>query len=315
MTERRPLGARLTELFAEDAPDRAPLHLRDAVDARLDAVSQDRPRVLARFRGPEWPVRQAIAISSVAVATFVIAVLLTAGGGIRPTPAASGPSPSSGPAPSSSAQPATAPGPTPKGEVFPGGVQHSLRLDPPVTFDNVEGWTRMDDEPRLLVLALPHPASFVQPDGQVDFDALSVYADPIAAEPDGSLVAVPGIGRDARSLAQWLHSVPQVLTTAPVPATVGGASGWSVDVSVSGLAGQFCGVSCVALFSAGDTGSGPQFGIFKAMVDRIYFVNLKGGRTVMITIEDVDGHDVATTRRLAQGVIDSMDFAVGPTPS
>ena len=85
-------------------------------------------------------------------------------------------------------------------------------------------------------------------------------------------------------MSQWLSTRPQVTTTTPAKATVGGLSGYTLDVRVSSAAGSLCGVPCVNLFNARDPGPAYQLGLFQNEEARGYLLDLPGGGVVLVLV-------------------------------
>jgi hypothetical protein len=299
MTDRDNLDSQLRTWLASEAPERAPDALRERVDLRLEEVRQSRPwtgwlRADLPQRG-----RPGIVLAAAVLLSALIVVLpgMLGFGTLQPSAAPPSPTPL-GPTPGPTTRP------TPPGTVLPPGANVSQRLDPPITFEVPEGWTRVADLPVLLLLSPPGAGVATQPNGGGDFfDNVTIYVDPAAGPADGSSATVPGVGRDAKALSSWLSDRPQLMASKPAATTVGGLSGFVVDIAVGPGAGGLCGVRCVNLFNMAD---GIQYGILEHELNRVIIVDRVQGGTLLISIEDADGLDVARFRAEAQPIVNSI---------
>lgn len=295
MTSRDPLDDRIRGFLTSEAPDRAPDRLRDLVDARLNA-SRQTPRGWWRSTGS---VRQLGLVAAVAALIVIIAAaVLGPGRSLDETPTQT---PGATPSP---AAPTASPAATPDGIALPPGSNRSARFSPRIEFSVPIGWTKTVDLPAMLVLVPPDAGSMVQRnEGTVEFDGITIYADPVAGPADGGSQPEPGVGRDAEALSNWLAARPQLDATAPVPAAIGGLSGFSVDYSVNASAGGLCGVLCINVFNMAD---GIQAGVLEGEVDQALILDRPGGGTLLILIEDADGREVEALRAEVGPVVDSV---------
>ena len=89
----------------------------------------------------------------------------------------------------------------------------------------------------------PPTAGFLrQTDSAVYFDGITSYAHPVAGQPDGGLSPVDGVGANAKELATWLSTRPQLLASTPKKVTLAGLSGYQLDFALSADAGELCGI-------------------------------------------------------------------------
>ena len=108
------------------------------------------------------------------------------------------------------------------GEELEPGDYTSQVFETPVTFKVPEAWKIFEDEPGQFGLAR------MANDGP----PLFILRDIDAAAAGCSLHTDPGVGRGAADLTRWLASHKGLVTTKPVPVTVGGLDGYMVDVSL-----------------------------------------------------------------------------------
>ena len=280
----------LREWFATEAAP-APDRLRHAVANRLSTTRQGRSKSFG------WG-----AAGVLLAAVLVIAGALLIGSGRQAVMPASSPSPSS-----TSAPPTPTPRPTPEGTLLSPGTLTTERLRPAISLTVPGGWTKVVDLPAMLLIVPPNADSILQAnEGTIVFDSISIYSNPVAGPADGSATAEPGVGRDARSLSLWLKARPQLVASDPVSVTIGTLHGYSVDYSISASAGGLCGVRCVNVFNMAD---GIQSGILEGEADRAILLDVPGGGTLLVLIEDADGRDIDAFRAVAEPVIRSLALA------
>ena len=211
---------------------RAPDRLREAVRAEIAETRQERfvssvPAWLAAM-----PMRAAAAILVLVLGVGSVGFLVgrvPAGIGTPTAPPAS-PTPS----PTASASPE----PTPAGMLLSAGAAASQVFRPAVRFRVPAGWHLQADEPDLMNLVPPGAGWMRQGDGAVSFDSVTVYARPMAGQPDGTLTGVEGVGRTAEELATWLSRRPQLTASTPVLDSMAGRPAQRLDFELSPEAGD-----------------------------------------------------------------------------
>jgi len=293
--------------FEEEAPRQAPSRLLESVRTEVAEVRQERSTI--RFGGGRAPVYGWIAAA--------VAILLLAGlvGGLvgfprSTTEPGSTPTAAVTAAPSATTAPVPTVAPTPRGVVLSGGLYRSTRFSPAVGMTVPAGWLLEDDSPATISLVRPGPGFVHQPDGANIFDAVRLYARPVAGQPDGTIDPMPGVGTSATALANWLASRPQLTTTAVTTTTLAGLPAYTLDFTLSTSAGDLCGVRCVNLLN----GPGPdpskvyQLGILGGWKDRAYLVDAPDRSTVVITIEDTDGSGFDAEVAAALPIVQSLIF-------
>jgi hypothetical protein len=176
------------------------------------------------------------------------------------------------------------------------------------------GWTLEYDARDAVSLVRPGAGHMVQGDGAIYFDAIRLYARPIAGQPDGTLGGVPGVGSTPEELATWLSQRPQLTATSPSRTVLAGRQAWQLDFHLSSDAGELCGIPCVHLLDGPDRDAQYAFGIEGDWRVRAYLVDAPDGSTVVVTIEDTDGVGFDAEVVAAQPIIDSFEF-VAPPPA
>ncbi|HTK44055.1 MAG TPA: hypothetical protein VL749_01720 [Patescibacteria group bacterium] len=307
MTDNMRKDAVVRSWFEEEAPNHAPRRLLEGVRAEVAEIRQERSTI--RFGGGRSPL--------FGWAAATVAILLLAGlvGGIvgfprtttEPGPT---PSPAATPTPTATSEPKPTVAPTPRGTVLPSGTYRSVRFAPGVAVTVPTGWLLEDDSPAMLSLVRPGAGFVHQPDGANIFDAVRLYARPVAGQPDGTIDPMPGVGTSALALANWLAARPQLTATAVTRTTLAGRPAYTLDFTLSPSAGELCGVRCVNLLN----GPGPdpskvyQLGILGTWKDRAYLVSAPDGSTVVVTIEDTDGNGFADEVTAALPIVESLAF-------
>jgi hypothetical protein len=289
-----------------EAPERAPDRLRNTIRSELAQTRQERgPAMFSRWGPLLSPARTAIAgvlVLAVAVVTIGLLGNRSPVANARPTPAPT----STANNPSPAVSPAAVP--TLSGIDLPAGVATTNAFRPTLRFTVPAGWIKTEDTPLTLHLAPPNTGYMRQADGRVEFDAVNVYARPLAGQPDGGLSAVAGVGRTAKELATWLSTRPQLIASKPKQVTYAGRPGYQLDFRLSPNAGSLCGELCVNLLNSPDRGASYQFGIEGSWQVRAILLVAPDGSTVMITVEDADGIGFDREIREAQPVLDSLSF-------
>ena len=289
-----------------EAPDHAPEHLRTTVRSELAQTRQERGTAV--FMRRSW-FRSSARMAAAAV--LGLALVVVAGGllGNRsqianpgPTPISASTAPSASPVASSSAVP------TPSGVILSGGSRTTDDFTPTLRFTAPAGWIQLYDQPMVFHISPPTAGFLRQTDGAVYFDGITSYAHPVAGQPDGGLSPVDGVGTNAKELATWLSTRPQLLASTPKKVTLAGLSGYQLDFALSADAGELCGIPCVNLLVSPDRAASYAFGIEGPWKVRAFLLDRPDGSTVMITVEDVDGKGFDGEVRAAQPILDSMSF-------
>lgn len=167
-----------------------------------------------------------------------------------------------------------------------------------------DGWTTPEEGKTFYVLAK-------QATGEDD--AIWLLSDIVAhaqdvACPEGGAEA--GIGRTASALSAWLATLPGLTATPPQPASVGGLSGFTLDVSVAGSWKRSCPgdtTPTVALF-ADAAGPGHDFKLQGNGQMRLLLLDLGDGRTLLIDVWALDKATFDVLVAEAMPVVNSFQF-------
>jgi hypothetical protein len=102
------------------------------------------------------------------------------------------------------------------------GTYTSRAMDPALTFTVPSGWYNKFDQPRGYGLEAGTNTSL-----EVQRDLVVARADCVEAETE------PGVGTTASEMVQALAARPGLDTTEPAPITIGGLSGFTIDITLS----------------------------------------------------------------------------------
>jgi hypothetical protein len=123
----------------------------------------------------------------------------------------------------------------------------------------------------------------------------------------------PGVGRTAADLSTWLTTLPGLVSTKPAPISIGGLTGYTVDLSVAATWTQSCSFSngqpVVSLWSDADPTDheGFDWGIGAGAKMRVVLLDLGDGRSLLIDVEGAAA-DYDALLPDAMTVIDSFVF-------
>jgi hypothetical protein len=124
----------------------------------------------------------------------------------------------------------------------------------------------------------------------------------------------PGVGRTADQLARWIAGLPGVQATEPRPATVGGWSGFVLDIKLAATWTKTCPFAEEPVVPLTQTGDPAQFhptGMFlaKGGSNRLYLLDAPGGGNLVIDVIDIPG-GISLQQYLpaVRPVLDSMRF-------
>lgn len=191
-----------------------------------------------------------------------------------------------------------------------------------ITYTVPDGWSNSVDFPMELVL-LPSStyASYTDqgpPAGL--FHDVQILADPAAAKHDAACNLTPdaAVDRSADGLAAWIAHLPSVTVANPQVTTIDGHHARRLDLAVNASGAFTCpdGVRAALLFTPAirDTGNVPDFGMGAGELVRLYLVDLGGGHTAAVVIDDTDGSGKSNETRFqsfvaaATPIVESLHF-------
>jgi hypothetical protein len=174
------------------------------------------------------------------------------------------------------------------GQVRSAGAFGQLRYTVP------DGWANMDDWPDdySLIPAADYAGPIGEPtDNQTTWHALYVRARPapVGGEPCSTKPA-PDAGTSAAELAAFVAGHPALDATEPAPVAVGALTGTMVDVRLrddwTGTCPELAGDAPTTPLLAERGGGGWDWGVVEGERQRLIFVDIGGGATVMIAVDD-----------------------------
>ena len=321
MTQHPDLDRRLTRFLAEEAPRRVPERLISATREHVATTRQRRltfrfgQRLAAVVLTPAGGIA-----AGLAVVVFVSALVVSGGSGpgvgSAASPAASAASTTRPSAPSS---PSPSVCPTDAQPCVPelGAGQHSsARFVPALRYTVPAGWINTLDDRGELDLRYAAGGQYTYPDGLTFHDGISIFRRPVA-ESAASRVPLDGIGTTAMDLADWLAGHADLVASTPRPITIGRAAGYRMTLSLpngSRASPDHCTRDhgeprCESLFLSGDPSATYGFGLVGPEVADVYLLDLDGGDTVMVVIDDTDGVDQPGLEAAARPVVESFSFS------
>jgi hypothetical protein len=234
---------RILDQWIGDGPTLASDRVIDVVVDRIERQGQRpgwRPRSWREAPMSTY-VKPLAAIAAVIVIALSGYVLLggpagqvgTGGPTPRPTPTAS-PTPPPTPTPSFDVQGQCGfPLSTCRGSLS-AGTYASRAFQPVLTYSVPSGWFNKFDAPRGYGL-LPRTAENMNSlnAGGYGITSLEVQRDLMVARADCVEAPEPGVGRTARAMVEALHARPGLVTTRPDPISIGGRSGFMIDITMA----------------------------------------------------------------------------------
>lgn len=174
-----------------------------------------------------------------------------------------------------------------------------------VTYEVPAGWASHEDWPHAYGLrpqAAPVDASI-----NVWSDVVIVSeADPCSQTPETTVEQTP------RAMTDWLTSAPGIVATEPVAVSIGGLSGWRLDISVDPTWTTVCSFSegrpVRGLFTDTEPGEGLQSSLAAGAQMRLYLLDLGDGRTLVIDIGAPDAASFDGMVGEATAIVESMVF-------
>jgi hypothetical protein len=174
-----------------------------------------------------------------------------------------------------------------------------------ITYDVPAGWENVADYPTEYKLA---PQDAPADTGIFLFSDVLV----VSQEDQCSERADPDIARTASSITDWIATAEGIAASSPpAEVTVGGLSGWRIDVSMDPTWTSTCpfsqGAPTRSLF-VGSQGAGFAWGLGPDTRMRLYLLDLGDGRTLVVSIESPEQATFDAIVDEATGIVESMVF-------
>jgi hypothetical protein len=187
---------------------------------------------------------------------------------------------------------------------LPAGTYTSQAFQPPVTFTLPEGWSKPADTASYLEL---------RPAGS-ELAGIFLFRDPYAASQDPACPATPepGVGRTSSELAAWIRARPGLDVSDPRLASIGGLSGVALDAGIVAGWTESCpfanGIPTVPLITSPEAGY--NWVVAGGERLRLFLLDVPGGGTVVVDIDDFTGELVEDLLADAMPIVNSFDFAI-----
>jgi hypothetical protein len=185
---------------------------------------------------------------------------------------------------------------------LPAGTYTSKAFLPALTYTLPAGWDSPADAGDFFQL---------RPAGS-QLAGIYLFREPQAASQDPSCpqTAVPGVGTSPKELAVWMRTLPGLVVSDPVPVTIGGLTGVSVDIGIADGWTASCpfanGVSTVPLF----VGVQNDFRWVIAGSEQLRMALLDSPQgTVVVDVDAFDGGLIDALLTEADPIVKSMVFA------
>jgi hypothetical protein len=201
-----------------------------------------------------------------------------------------------------SSSPTAAPA-SPLPSALPAGTYTSQSFQPAVTFTLPDGWTKPVDSASYLEL---------RPVGS-DVTGIFLFRDAQAMSQDPGCpdTPEPGVGATSSELAAWIRERPGLLVSEPRLASVGGLSGTGLDLGIASGWSESCpfanGIPTVPLIVSPEAGY--RWVIAGGERLRLFILDVPGGGTVIVDIDDFEGTSIDALIAQATPIVNSFVFA------
>lgn len=185
----------------------------------------------------------------------------------------------------------------------PGGTATSAGFSPAVTYILPAGWESVEDLPGFLHL---------RPVGS-EVTGIYLFRDPAAASQDAACpeTAEPGVGTGAKELATWISERPGLVASSPAPVTIGGLTGYVVDVGIREGWTASCpfanGSPTVSLLVGS---AGYRWVVVGSERLRLSVLDIPSGGTIAVDVDAFDGRLIDDLLSAAGPIVDGLRFAI-----
>lgn len=186
---------------------------------------------------------------------------------------------------------------------LPAGAFTSTAFVPKVTLTLPDGWTNPKDAQDFFQLT---------PAGS-EVTGIYLFRDAVAAKQDDACsdAAEPGVGADAKALADWIAARPGLATSTPETTTLGGLRGYSLDLGIREGWTSACpfanGTPTVPLLFGEKNGL--RWVVAGSERLRLWVLDLPAGGTVIVDIDAFDGRLIDELIAAATPIVESIRFA------
>lgn len=190
----------------------------------------------------------------------------------------------------------------PAASALPAGTYTTAAFQPPLTFTLPDGWELVSDTPTFVQL---------RPAGEANL-GIYLFRDAFALSQDETCPTTPepGVGTTGTELVAWLRGLPGVVASTPALVTVGGLRGSSIDLAIRADWTASCpfanGLPTVPLIRNDGIDRWVLAGSERL---RFYILDVPGGGTVIVDVDDFEGSQIDTLIADATPIIRSFEFA------
>jgi hypothetical protein len=170
---------------------------------------------------------------------------------------------------------------------LPAGTYQTRTFAPATTYTVPAGWWNLEDLPGNFLL-LPPGRSLAEVDAGTS-DYLGIYSGATVAAQDCTASGMPGVGLEPAAMVAALRGLPGLDTTTPREVSVGGLSGWMIDIEMAAGATGGCAVEDGRIIIPLFIGVGPaevEHAQSPDLRTRLY-VLANGDSNIIIEISDV----------------------------
>lgn len=175
-----------------------------------------------------------------------------------------------------------------------------------LTYTVPDGWTNFEDWPSYFGL---------NRNGDPEGAGVFLFSEVVAKATTEDCASVPdaGVGETAEAITTWLSTTEGLTTTDPEPVTLGGLSGWRLDVQMDPAWTQTCpfssGQPTKGMFTDRDPAEGFDWGISAGGRMRLWVLDLGDGRTLVVDIEALAEDAYAALVNDATLVVQTFEFS------
>ena len=187
---------------------------------------------------------------------------------------------------------------------MPAGTYTSKVFQPAVTYTVPDGWVVGADQPSYLEL---HPV-------ETDVLGIHLFLNPVASSQDKACPTTPepGVGKTSTELMTWMRGLKGLVVGTPALVTVGTLRGVSVDIGLAPDWTQSCsfanGIPTVPLIQNADI---DRWVIAGGERLRLYLLDLAGGGTLAVDIDDFNGSQITQLIGEAAPIVKTLQVAGG----
>ncbi|GIF52818.1 hypothetical protein DFJ67_1148 [Asanoa ferruginea] len=191
------------------------------------------------------------------------------------------------------------------------GTYTTTTFRPAITYTVPDGWINGLDLPGNFLLSRT-----VDPDENFyGSNGINLMADVAPAAQDCAEAAEPAVGRTAQEITRWLAGLPGLKSTTPRSTSIGGWSGFTVDLTLADTWKRSCPFADEPVLPLTISGDPAQFHLtrtiaVKGLSQRAYVLDRPDGKNLLILVLDIPGGVAFDDYlKIAAPVVESLRFA------